>query len=62
MQFQGAVIKEQGITFGIILVKTSVLSSPIESSNMLKFGVRAFGDMPIILAAQNSQGPLYLLW
>jgi hypothetical protein len=60
MQFQGAVIKEQGVTFGIIVVKPHVLNSRSESDEAQDFGVRAFGPMPIILMSQNSRGiPIY---
>jgi hypothetical protein len=60
MQFEGAVIKEQGVTFGIIVVKPHVLNSQTESDEARGFGVRAFGPMPIILMAQNARGiPTY---
>lgn len=56
MQFQGAVIKEQGLVFGIVVVKPHVIQNQTESDNMRNFGVRAFGIMPIVLACQNGQG------
>ena len=56
MQFDGAVIKEQGQVFGIVIVKSHVIQSPTESTQMRNFGIRAFGNMPIVLACQNSQG------
>ena len=60
MRFQGAVVREQGVTFGIIVVKSYVLSSPSERDNTIRFGARAFGPMPIILMAQDSSGrPTY---
>lgn len=61
MKFQGALIKEQGVTFGIIIVKPYVLQNESESNAMRSFGNRAFGLTPIILMAQNSRGvPTYL--
>ena len=30
MQFEGAIIKEQGVTFAIVVVKPHVLNSPTE--------------------------------
>jgi hypothetical protein len=61
MKFQGALVKEQGATFGIVVVKPHVLNSSSEADSMRKFGVRAFGPVPIILMAQNSRGvPTYL--
>ena len=60
MKFQGALVKEQGVTFGIIVVKPHVLNSPSEADSMRTFGVRAFGPVPIILMAQNARGvPAY---
>lgn len=60
MKFQGALVKEQGVTFGIIIVKPHVLNSSSEAASMREFGVRAFGPVPIILMAQNSRGvPVY---
>lgn len=60
MTFQGSVVKEQGITFGIVIVKSHVLNSDSEKQNSIAFGNRAFGRMPIILMAQNSNGiPTY---
>ena len=56
MQFEGAVIKEQGVTFGIVIVKPSVLHSPQSKAEMQRFGTRAWGAMPIVLMAQDSQG------
>ena len=60
MRFQGSVIKEQGVTFGIVIVKPYVLNNSNEKEQMQIFGQRAFGMMPIILMAQNSRGvPTY---
>lgn len=60
MKFQGALIKEQGVTFGIIIVKPHVLQNSNEAESMRIFGIRAFGNIPIVLMAQNSRGiPTY---
>jgi hypothetical protein len=60
VRFDGAVVNEQGVTFGIIIVKPSVLRDATERSNMRVFGVRAFGRMPIMLMSQDSRGtPTY---
>jgi hypothetical protein len=60
MEFQAAVIEEQRQTFGIVIVKPSVLNSPSDREEMVVFGVRAFGAMPIVLMAQDSRGvPTY---
>lgn len=60
MTFQGAVVREQGVTFGIIVVKSYVLNSPSDREDEIRFGLRAFGPIPIILMAQDSNGrPTY---
>lgn len=60
MRFQGALINEQGVTFGIVVVKSNVLNHPTEAETMRDFGVRVFGLVPIVLMAQNSRGiPTY---
>ena len=61
MKFQGALVKEQGVTFGIVSVKPHVLNNSSEADSMRNFGMHAFGPVPIILMAQNARGiPTYL--
>lgn len=60
MKFQGALVKEQGVTFGIVIVKPYVLHDESAANDMRQFGTRAFGPVPVILMAQNTQGiPTY---
>lgn len=60
MKFQGALIKEQGVLFGIVVVKAHVLNSPSDRNQILNFGIRAFGAVPIVLMAQDASGtPTY---
>lgn len=60
MKIQGACIKEQGVAFGILVVKPHVLQTPSERSSMQHLGVQLFGMIPIILMAQDSRGtPTY---
>lgn len=60
MRFQGALIKEQGITFGIVVVKPHVLRNPSKAESMRRLGTQAFGLVPIVLMAQDSRGiPTY---
>lgn len=56
MQFEGAVIKEQGQTFGVLIVNRPVLGDPSRRDQMRRFGVQAWGRMPIVLAAQDGAG------
>ncbi len=60
MRFQGAKIKEQGVTFGIISVKPEVLHNEAQAASIQRFGVSVWGMIPIVLMAQNSRGiPTY---
>ncbi len=54
MKFQGALIKEQGITFGIAIVRTAVLRSSDRDEARQTFS-RIFGA-PAVLMAQDSRG------
>ena len=54
MRFEGAVIREQGVTFGIVVVKPHILNNNSQVAEMQGFGRRAFGNMPIVLMAQDS--------
>jgi len=56
MKFQGAVIKEQGVTFAIVIVKKSVLDNRIEANRAVQGLQPIFPGMPIVLMAQNYQG------
>ncbi len=56
MEFEGCVLKEQGQVFGIVIVRAEVLNNSFEASKMRQFGVQAFGNIPIVLMAQNYRG------
>jgi hypothetical protein len=60
MKFQGAVIKEQGVTFAVVIVKKHVLNSSIEADRTIQSFQPLFPGMPIVLMAQGSNGtPTY---
>jgi hypothetical protein len=60
VQFEGAVVREQNVVFGIVAVKPHVLNDPSRRQEMQLFGARAFGAMPIALATVDSRGvPTY---
>lgn len=60
MRFDGALVKEQGVTFAIVVVKSYVLRSP-NRENVRSAYARFFPlGIPIILMAQDSRGvPTY---
>lgn len=59
MKFDGAIIKEQGVTFAIAVVKPYILHSTSKEQVRANF-TKIFGNIPVILMAQNSRGvPTY---
>ena len=56
MKFQGAVIKEQGMTFAIVVVKKYVVDSTHESEKAISSFMLHFPGMPVTLMAQDSSG------
>lgn len=59
MQVDGAIIKEQGVTFSIIIVKPHVLNNNAEA-NAFRNTMSSVFPSPIILMAQDSHGvPTY---
>ena len=59
MKLDGAVIKEQGQTFAVVVVKSHVLNFS-EKDEAREVYSNYFPGMPIILMAQNSWGiPTY---
>ena len=60
MKFQGAVIREQGVTFAVVVVKPHVLSSHSESESTARSFMSVFPGMPVVLMAQDGNGiPTY---
>ncbi|MBW9248527.1 MAG: hypothetical protein GJU72_05500 [Acidithiobacillus ferriphilus] len=59
-KIQGAVIKEQGVTFAIVIVKQHILQSQSESTKTAQAFMPYFPGLPIILMAQDDRGiPTY---
>ncbi len=56
MKLQGAVIKEQGITFAVVVVKKSVLDNRIKANRAMQGFQPIFPGIPIVLMAQDHQG------
>lgn len=60
MSFDGAVVKEQGVTFAIVIVKPHILNTSSSCDETRQGFSRYFPGMPIILMAQDSRGiPTY---
>ncbi len=60
MQFDGALIKEEGISFAIVVVKPSVLEISSHTEETRQGFSVYFPGVPIVLMAQNGRGiPTY---
>ena len=55
-QIDAAIVKEQGVTFAIAVVKSYILNSPSERERALVSFQGLFPHMPIILMAQDARG------
>ena len=53
MTFDGAVIREQGVIFGIIVVKPYVLDDVSQRDRVVAEASRLFGGIPTVLMAQQ---------
>lgn len=53
MTFDGAVVKEQGITFGIMVVKRHILADTTRRDQLVSQASRVFGGIPTVLMAQQ---------
>lgn len=60
MNFEGALIREQGVTFGVLVVRQHVMNDPAARDQARAFGQRAWGPVPMVLMAQDARGrPVY---
>jgi len=60
MQFDGALVKEQNVTFAIVIVKPNILNNTFECSRARQNFSNVFRGLPIVLMAQDISGiPTY---
>jgi len=60
MRLHGAVIREQGVTFAIIIVKKYVVDSRFRANETIESLQSEFKNIPIVLMAQDHRGtPTY---
>lgn len=61
MTFEGAVIKEQGVTFAVVVVKRHILNNRHQASQVATDFQRSyFPGIPVVLMAQDYRGtPTY---
>jgi hypothetical protein len=56
MKFQGAIIKEQGVTFAIVIVKKHIIDNSSEADRAIRGFQPIFPGIPVILMAQDARG------
>lgn len=56
MTFDGALVKEQGVTFAVIAVKPYVTQTSLEANEAINSFSRFFPGVPVVLMSQNSSG------
>lgn len=56
MQIQGALIREQGQSFAIVVVKPHVVTNQSKAAEMIHGVAPIFGGVPVVLMAQDSRG------
>lgn len=60
MKFQGAIVKEQGVTFAIVIIKHHIFQNSFSRDETRQNLSALFPGMPVILMAQDSRGtPTY---
>ena len=60
MTIEGAVIREQGVTFAIVIVKKYIVDSSSSAQEAIVSFSGVFPGMPVVLMAQDSRGtPTY---
>jgi hypothetical protein len=60
MRFQGAVLREQGQTFAIVVVQRHVLDNRVTAVDAIASFAPVFPGMPVVLMAQDGSGrPTY---
>jgi hypothetical protein len=55
MQVDAAVIKEQGLTFAVVVVKPSAIARPDRDALVKQYGA-IWDGVPVVLFAQDSRG------
>jgi hypothetical protein len=60
MTIEGAVIREQGVTFAVVIVKERLLNNSFEADRTIRAFQPAFPGLPLVLMAQDHRGvPTY---
>lgn len=56
MQIEGAVIRDQGVSFAVVVVKPHVTSDTVRANAAVRDFGRFFPGLPVVLMSQASNG------
>jgi hypothetical protein len=56
MTFEGAVVREQGVTFAVVVVKKYVVETTSEAQSAVRSFSPAFPGLPVVLMGQDNSG------
>jgi len=56
MRIQGAVVREQGVTFAVVSVKPMVVNNRARADETVAAMQVTFGGLPVVLMAQSAGG------
>jgi hypothetical protein len=56
MKMQGALIREQGVRFAVVVVKSHVLANRRQSKGLIEDLSPTFGGVPVVLMAEGAFG------
>ncbi len=56
MQFEGALVREQGITFAVVFVRKYVVENASEAQSAIRSFAPVFPGVPLVLMGQDNSG------
>jgi hypothetical protein len=56
IEMMGALIKEQDVTFAVVIVKKPILDDKRSADTLIRTLEPAFGNIPVVLMAQDAGG------
>ena len=56
MTIEGALVREQGVTFAIVIVKQHIVNSPLAANDAIRAFQPAFPGIPVVLLSQDCVG------
>ena len=56
MQFEGAVVREQGVTFAVVVVKKHIVDNATEARSAIRSFSPVFPGLPVVLMGQDTRG------